>query len=81
MLSEQQKALAWDGLKNAYAFMASSAQHRDTKRMAKEGLVLIETIEIDMYNKAKEKRKEELKEIAKGLEELQASGEITIFPR
>lgn len=81
MLSEQQKAFAWDGLKAAYTFMASSAQHKDTKNMAKEGLLLLETIETDIYNKAEKKRKEELKEIAKGLEELQASGEISLFPR
>lgn len=81
MLSEKQKALAWDGLKAAYACMASSAQHKDTKIMAEEGLLLLETIETDIYNKAEKKRKEELKRIAKGLEELQASGEISLFQR
>lgn len=81
MLSEQQKALAWDGLKAAYTFMASGTKGKDIKGFAESGLLLLETIETDIYNNAEKKRKEELKRIAKGLEELQACGEISIFPR
>lgn len=78
MLSERQKALAWDGLKAAYNFICSSTDGSE-EVVARETLNLMEIIENDISIRDETKRQQEAKEITDEINRLRKEGQYTTF--